>query len=445
MKQYLQSIVRDATPLQWSLALLAVGLTAWIAVSPEVGLMVAAIGSPTVIVGTRPRTAPSTNREDTDYEMGIALLDPFQNPVTFMTMDMGRDTADTIDFHWFEDEMVPERSATTATTTTGGTTLTFASGTGDRYAIGDLVRHEATDEVMLVTASTTTTVGVTRDFGASTESITTLADTVALGDFIMVIGNAFEQGHPLPVVRSTKDIQYDNYCQDERTPVAMSEVAQNAKWRGEDDWPFQKRKAGIWHQRKLEFQGIWGRPYVGDKGQFVTSNTNPTASGGINHFIQQHGLTNQKLDEDEITQDEFQNFMEFVFEYGSGLKFCYCPPALRTALDKWGISKLNTFTSDTVFGMAVAKWLSSHGEIVFITHRMLKFRNSTSDYYYSFFMDMDELRWKTYRNIGSTRWRPLNVYEATGETSTKGEFQTIGGIKFGQPPHHARLRHKTAA
>jgi len=300
---------------------------------------------------------------------------------------------------------------------------------------------------MLVTGISVTVTGMvdyTRDFGQSAEGWTALAAAIADGATLRIIGNAFEQGHTIPTIRSTVEVEYSNYCQDFRTPFGISEVSAAAAHRGVQDWPYQRNKARITHTRKLELSFWWGKPYAGDKGYYssTTGNTAPGSMGGINHFIQEYAPSDQKLDETELTQDEFQNFMEWVFQYGSDTKVCYCSPRLRTALDKWGISKLNTFVTDTMYGMAVGKWMSSHGTVVFVTHKMFT-KPEATDYYYAFFLDIGQLKWNNYSDKGSTRLRRMKPYEATGETGMKEEFQSISGVKFGLAPNHARLRFKT--
>ena len=136
------------------------------------------------------------------------------------------------------------------------------------------------------------------------------------------------------------------------------------------------------------------------------------------------------------------DFIEAGFEYGSANKVMFCSPVLRTALDYWGITKLNTFSEKTVFGMKVATWVSAHGTITFVTHKMLK--QPGTDGAFNFLLDMENIKWIDYSNIGSTRLRNLKVYESTGETSKKAEYQTIGCMEFKLGKTHAMLKGVTS-
>lgn len=408
-----------------------------------------AIGSPTLISGVRDRANLATNREDIDFEQGISLLDPNENPATAIVMQLNRGTTANIQKSWFEDELVPEVDTVATTATTGATEVVVDNP--KRFAAGDLVRHDLTNEIMLVVSISSSTLTVDRDYGYISGGATGYPDTVAStlteDDYLSIVGNALEAGHPLPSIRSTKEVEYKNWCQDQRTPIGLTEVLKASKTvEGEDDWAYQLRKAGIMHQRKLEWQTIWGKPTAGDKGVYnaTTGNTAPGTSGGINYYIEQYAPSDNKLDETEITLDEFLDWLEYVFAYGSASKFMFCAPRFRTAIERWGILKLNTTVRDTVLGMNVVRWQSSHGELNLVTHKMLK-RNQSTDYFYNFIIDMPELKYYSFSNIGSTRVRELDPYKATGETIMKAEYQTISTMKFGQAAKHARLRFKTFA
>ena len=398
------------------------------------------------IILTRAASDFSTNREKLDFAEGIALLDPNENPFTLMTMKYKKKTSGNIKHSWLYDELVPESDTSDTAATacvTAGTTLYVDNYT--YFSAGDIVRIVATNETVLVTASTSTgALTIVRDYGATSGAYTALAATVADGGGLQIIGNAFESGHALPVEKSTKEVQLDNYCQDQRTPFGITEVAAAAAVRGEDDWPFQMRKSAITHQRKIELQNLWGHPMPGDKGlsSSGTGNSDPATGGGLWHYLTGGtGFTGTGSDrlvsQAEITQAEFESFIEASFEFGSAQKVMFCAPKLRSALDSWGISKLQTFSEKNVFGMNVAKWVSAHGTIIFVTHKMLKAVGSEGAY--NFLVDMNDLSWITYSNIGSTRLRQLDPYKATGKTIKQAEWQTISCLELRVPKKHSCL------
>ena len=394
------------------------------------------------VLTTRAQDNFSTNREKLDFAEGIALLDPNENPFTLMSMKFSKKTSGNMKHSWLYDELVPETDTVNGAASAASTALTVDNIS--YFATGDIIRLNATNETVLVSSLTGNTLTVNRDYGATSGAYTALAAAVADGAYLTIIGNAFEQGHQLPTAKSTTEVQLNNWCQDQRTPFGISEIAAAAAVRGEADWPYQMRKAAITHQRKLEYQHIWGHPMPGDLGLSASGsgNIDPSTAGGLWHFLKGGtgfsgtGST-RMVSQSEITQAEFLDFLEPAFEYGSQQKVMFCAPILRSALDYWGISKLNTFSEKTLFGMNVAKWVSSHGTILFVTHKMLK--DPGSDGAYNFLVDMDDVSIVNYSNIGSTRLRTLDPYAATGKTIKQAEYQTISCLELKVPKKHALL------
>ena len=400
------------------------------------------------IITTRSRSDFSTNREKLDFAEGIALLDPNENPMTLMSMKMGKKSSGNIKHSWLYDELVPETDTINGGASAASTAITVDNPT--YFSAGDIIKFNATNETALVTAAPSTGVlTVIRDYGATSGAYTPLAAEVADGEYLTIIGNAFEAGHILPISKSTLEIQMDNWCQTQRTPFGITEVAAAAAVRGEADWPWQMKKAGISHQRKLEYQHLWGHPMPGDGSlnTGIAANTAPATGGGLMHYLTGGtGFTgtgsDRVISQAELTQAEFLAALEPMFEYGSAQKVMFCAPIFRTALDFWGISKLNTFTEGTAFGMNVAKWVSAHGTIVFVTHKMLK--DPGSDGATAFIVDMDDINIVTYSDIGSTRLKSLEPYKATGATIKQAEYQTISCLELRTPKKHGVIKDVTS-
>ena len=399
------------------------------------------------ILTTRARVNFSSNREMLDFAEGIALLDPNENPFTLATMKFNTKNTGNIKHSWLFDELVPESDTVNGAATTAETALTMDNVT--YIATGDVLRLNASNETVLVTGISTNTLTVIRDYGATSGAYTALAATVADGAYVTIIGNAFEAGHQLPTEKSTKEIQIDNFCQDQRTPFGVTEVAAAAAVRGEDDWPYQMKKSGITHMRKVEYQNFWGHPMPGDLGlsSSGTGNSDPAAAAGIMHYLTGgtgfSGTGSDRiLEQTELTESEFRNWLKFAFRYGSRDKVLFAAPIIRDGFDLWGISKLQTVVADNVMGMNVLKWQSSHGNITIITHKMLE--DPGSDGAYAFLLDMEDVSWLNYSHLGSTRLRNLDPYRATGKTKKQAEWQTIGCLEIKTPQKHAVIKGVTS-
>lgn len=409
----------------------------------------------TLAQGTRGRSAflaaNSTTgvvgQEDTQFAEDMALEERWECTLTLITMKANkRSRSRTIDVHYHEDEYVSYIDQINYVTQYSASATSLTVDDADKFAEGDLVQHMDSDEVMLVTASNTSTnvLTVIRDFGQSTESWTAKATTIDDNDYLHNLGNAFEQGHDLPTMKSTTPVERINYCQDIRTPVEASEVAIATVLRGPQEWDYQIKKASKEHMQAIERSNWFGKPYRGDKGIYAsgTGNTAPTTCGGVNHVIDYYADSANKVDQDALTEFEFMDFLEAGMDKGNRTKLFFCPPSLRWGFDKWGITRQNTFEKTTVLGMKISAWQSSVGDIIIFTHDLFKADASTY-YNYGFLLDPENLEWVTFSNIGSTQYRSAGDHTSTGETKKSGEFQTIQCLLLKLPNTHARLRYKT--
>lgn len=404
----------------------------------------------TNITAVKGRVDFSTNREMLDFAEGIALLDANENPFTLATMKFKTKTSGNIKHSWLKKELIPETDMIDIvglSTLTANTTLRPENE--DRFALGDIWRREASGETFLVTGTDGTDLTIVRDYGngASDGAYDTLADTFADEDIVVWVGNAFEDGASLPGMRSLKETQMDNFCQLQRTPWGLGELAAAASVRGEDDWTLEARVSAITHMRKIERQNLFGHPAKGDLTINSGAGTAPSAGGGMWHFLKGgdnfSGTGSDRLVSNaEITHNEFLEYLEALFEFGSSRRVCFCLPKLRTALDYWGISKLNTFSETTKYGMKIATWLSSHGEIAFITHKMLKDQGG-SDGGYAFFMDMDDITWVIYNGFATHR-RDLEPYKSGGKMVKEAEWVTCGCLEVKEPRKHGCIYNITS-
>ncbi len=396
------------------------------------------------VKGVRAQSTFSTNREHLNFAEGIALLDPNENPFTLMAMKFGKKTTGNMKHSWFEDVLVSE--VDTADTVASTVTTDIGVDNIDRWAVGDIGMLEASREVVLVTVVSSGTGAATltavRNYGATSGAYTPISVAITDGLDITIIGNAFEQGHALPTLKSTTEVQMNNWCQDVRTPFGLTEIAAAAAVRGEADWPYQMRKSGISHMRKLDWMAMFGRPMPGAGTLYATLNNEPSTSGGMWHFLTGgtgfSGTGSDRLAEQAVlTKAEFLTWVRHAFQYGSRDKVAFVSGIFREQLDTWGISDLQTFTDTKVYGIDVGKWVSSHGTIAFVTHKMLDGHTGLGGM--CFLIDMAEVKFVTYSNIGSTRLRTLKPYEADGSTVKKAEFQTIATLEVKNPEKHACL------
>jgi hypothetical protein len=329
-----------------------------------------------------------------------------------------------------------------STNYTAGDT-SFTVDTVARFALGDLVRVVNTDEVILITAKLGNIISGIRDYGQATETWTASIAAVLDNAYFQIIGNAFKPGATFPTARHTLPVERVNFCQDVRTPIEMPEDLVDMSLRTGNELTYQEKKANEEHHQKLEMINFWGKPYRGDNANYDgTTLEGARTAGGLNHFLSYYCTSDHIVDQDDLTEYEFLDFLEVLFDKGSDEKVMYAPNPLLTAMMKWGLQRVYTSQTTKRLGMNVTEW-ELWGKVLYvIRHDMLK-RNASTEYNYCFGVDMANLAWVTYGRNGSTRLRPAGNHDSNGKTIVMEEYETVQGMEIRLADTHGRLRFKT--
>lgn len=388
--------------------------------------------------GTKAQTNLSSNREKFDFAEQIALLEPDAAKFTTLTMRTNKGTTGATTHRWLDDELQPDEVQIDDSTTYSAGSVTITVDDGNAFAAGDLVMVNASKEIFLVISISTDNLTVDRDYGeAGTPGYVARADSISDDAWLTIIGNAFEQGHPLPSIKNFQEVERTNVVQDLRTPFGVTEIVAATDQYGENDWPYQMRKKGVEHLRNLERQNVQGVAVRSDLSLYSSSNTAPGTAAGIDFYIREYGDSVRQISQTEITQTEFLDALQAMFANGSQNKLLLSSPTLRTAFDFWGISKLNTFVAGTVFGMKINRWESSWGTVSIVTEEIL--RDPGSDGETSYFIDLDNVKIVTLQGIGQTRLRMLEPYKATGATIKQAEWNTISCLEVRSAGTHGYI------
>lgn len=386
--------------------------------------------------------------EDTQYATEISMLEAWKNPAMTALMKAGTERTETYDYHYFETQFFPYTDQINYSTGYNSSATGLVVDNASRFAVGKLVKHDLTGEIMLVTSVGSTFIGVVRDFGQSTESWTALAGSPADNDYLTIVGDAYMPGCPIPTIQSVKEVERLNYCQDHRTPWGVSEQVYNTRMRaGGSVYARREREANTKHLREIEESFFDGKPYRGTGtialAGALSSNVTPSTAGGIDHFLRENADSTNKVDEDDLTEFEFLDFLDPALDKGNTTKWLFCSDSLRGAFTKWGITKEQTFETTKTLGMSIDKWIAPNGrELMIVTHDYLK-RNQSTDYHRAYVIDFDNVFYVNFAD-GTTRQRPqLSYQNLNGQTLVVQEVQTIFTFRFTVANTHARLRWKT--
>lgn len=409
----------------------------------------------TLVAGVKSRYGLDANREDIKYFLGMNKIPLIKSPSPLPWIGgLATFDSDTVEFHKYHKKGVP--FTTKVNYGSGYATSDVAIVVDDVtiFVPGDIVRVEETGENLLVITVTdgSNTLGIIRDYGQGEGWTTALARIE--DDYNLVrIGSAYQQGHGMPEIVTTKEIDVKNYCQTFRSVRGATEEVLGSALRGMNEWEAQEWETAMRHNIDRDHAWFWNKPYVGDKKSFDGTHDSgdaPTTTGGLNNCLETNNNSDLLEDNDDMTMYEYMDSLEKAFATGSNERLQLCPAKFRTGLDKWGITKLQTFVPGTIMGQAVEKWRSSHGLVIFSNHDLLTPRLSTN-YYTNFLLDMTQLA-LVYHNDhdgnksipGMTHWRTKQNYDTNGGyTWVKEELWSKFGFMFGDPDCHMRLRFKT--
>jgi len=158
-------------------------------------------GKATYSAGT---TLPELAEDVSDL---VGIVSPYETPLLNALGDPMREATST-HHEWLEDELLPNKDAVNDSTFTDPSADTdFVVDNGSRFRIGDQIQIEGSEELMLVTGISTSTLTVVRGYAGTT------AENLADNQVINILGNAALEGADKPNARFTNRSRCGNYTQ----------------------------------------------------------------------------------------------------------------------------------------------------------------------------------------------------------------------------------------
>lgn len=169
----------------------------------------------------------------------IGLVSPYETPLLDHLGDPRRAATSTV-HEWLEDTLLPNEDAVDQSSFTPNATSATGFGVDNAavFRVGDLIKAEGSDEVMLVTGVAAPNISVQRGYGGTTAEA--LADNLRL----IIIGNAALEGAERSASRTTTRTRKRNYTQILTASVEVSgtqRAAQTVGVRDEMDYQMQER------------------------------------------------------------------------------------------------------------------------------------------------------------------------------------------------------------
>jgi hypothetical protein len=312
-----------------------------------------------------------SDRRVRDVADRIAYLDPDSAPLTLVLSRARSMAATNTKFEWIEKDL-PARWA--AINNGGGynttaTSLVVDTGTAAYFSIGDVVKNVRTGEVMRVTAvnTGTHTLTVVRAVDGDGTTGTAINDN----DDLLIIGNAYAEGVTSESEKSHPEAYKYNYTQIVRTPfgVTGSEAA-SENYTGPDRPRLRAEKA-IEHKIDLERTALFG-----ERNLFTATDTGASANtprrytGGYFYYVTSLATNINGI----LTEPDLETYCQTLFSAtGSGdTRLLLCSPLVISVLDQLAASRIQVAPRESTFGLAVKTWVTGHGTLNIVKHRLLE-------------------------------------------------------------------------
>ncbi|MGH7244824.1 MAG: SU10 major capsid protein [Phycisphaerales bacterium] len=168
----------------------------------------------------------------------VGIVSPYETPLLDYLGDAKRPALSTI-HEWMEDTLLPNSDSLNQTVYSpdaqNASSLTVQNGS--RFQVGDLVRPDASTEVMQVTAVAGAVLTVVRGYGSTTKA------TLANGKRLFILGNAALEGADATNSRFTLRARKANYTQIFSSTVEVSGSMRAARQHGiDDELEYQKQE-----------------------------------------------------------------------------------------------------------------------------------------------------------------------------------------------------------
>lgn len=307
--------------------------------------------------GQRTTASVASSQRVIDLQKEILLLEPSEAPLTVLSQRTKKGTlrekCSDVQFSWHNDVGETRFGAINngAGYTSGATSLVVADGT--LFAVNDVVVVPRTGEQLLITNVVTNTLTATRAWGTTTAAA--LVDT----DPLLIIGTSQVEGATTPEARTENPTKVDNYTQIYRESVkATGSWLSSSNMSSPHDWPYQHKKKGIEHLKEIEYGGLFGSPKSGTQ----------RSTGGLLNYLtfnaQDMGGT--------MTESELETWLRTLSRYSSGTITVFAAALPISVINNFAVGRLQTHSKDTTYGIATQEYISAHGTLQLVKHKLLE-------------------------------------------------------------------------
>jgi hypothetical protein len=373
----------------------------------------------TLVTGQRGTTTGNADNRRVDMADKILLLEPDSAPLTVITKKISKKKTGNPQFKWQEDELDPRYDAVNNGAGYSDSDTSIVVDNGPYFYAQCLVYVPRTGETMRVTAVSTNTLTVVRGVGDSTGAA--LLDN----DELIITSSAQPEGDASKTARSRNQATVYNYCQIIRTEWDATGTGLHSEYEADDDWDHQALKHGIEHKVSVESAFM-----VGTRGEDTSSGQARRTCGGFKEFATE----NETAVNGALTEWEFFNGLRPMFDYGANEKWAFASPLAIDVLNGFPRGKLEVRQNEKTFGIRVMQYVSPHGTLNVIKHKLLKGEYLGGEIWV---MDSDVVAYRYLQNKRGSRDTHIRKEIQNNDVDgRKDEYLTEAGPQIGSPARH---------
>jgi hypothetical protein len=384
----------------------------------------------TGIRGTQATGNVNTSQHVRDVADRLVYLDPEASPFTLTLSQERAEKAENFKFEWAEKGgdfagagFAPKLDQVNngAGYASGATSIVVDNGS--YFNVGDTVKVVRTAEVMRVTAIATNTLTVVRGVGS------TAAAALVDNDDLFIIGPSIAEGASVGVGNDYQEQWKFDYTQIYRHVAEATETQQWVKnYIGQPRTRLRREKA-VEHKVDIERSFLFG-----ERNRDTSTPGAPiNYTGGFLYWA----TANAKNAGGTLTESEIWSWCESLFAHtASGpTRTLFASALVCSVIDLLAGARLQTVPKDETYGIAVKEWLTSHGRLLIVKHRLLETGAGGQGYGgYGLAADMRQLRYRYGRNT-----QLLTDRQAPGDDKWTDEYLTECGLEFKLPAVHGVL------
>jgi len=374
-----------------------------------------------------------------DVSDTIALLDQNNTTLVTLLMRLRKKKATDPKFEWGEDVFLTQYVQLGEGTSSAEGYVKMATADVAKFRTGDVWWYPEHDEVVYVDAIDTAGDQIVF-VNAIGETIWTAWDS---GDELYYIGNAQATGDTARAQLTTQTTQEYNYCQLFKEPFEVDRTAMSTKLYGGGDMAYLINKHAEEHKRDIE-RTLW----FGERDDLTGADSTNYIAGvgsaayltrGVWHYFSRSGSgANTHTNTSELTEDEYNGYLETDMRYGNNVKFQFNSPRACTVIDAWGRDALRMVSRETTGGMVISRYKSTHGEINMIKNNLFADMADTScatnPATCSIILDLEQL-W--YRYLNDTELEQ-NIQE-NDRDAVEHQYRSEVGLELHLDAHHSGI------